>query len=71
MTHFWIDHNTCQSDRIFVEIDRRLCVAIIRTESGLDLHVYPRTDRLLWDDPFDRFQVDESEIMTLEQELEA
>lgn len=71
MTHFEIDHHTRQPDRIFVEIDRRLNVALIRTGAGLELQVYPRTDGQLWDCPFDMFEVDEAEIRTLEEELEA
>ncbi len=70
MTHFNIDHRTDQADRIFVEIDRRLDVCIIRTEAGLELRIYPRTDGALWEDPFTTFEVDEGEIAALEAEME-
>ena len=61
---------TEQPDRIYVEIDRRFNIAIERTEDGLALHVYPRTDGELWDTPFTTFEVDEAEIVALEQEME-
>jgi len=70
MTHFWIDHNTDQPDRIFVEVDRRLDVAIIRTEGGLEIRIYPRTGGELWDAPFATFEVDEAEIIALETAME-
>ena len=66
MTIFNIDLNTQQSDRIFVDVDCRFNVAIIRTEAGLELRIYPRTEGLLWDAPFDTFEVDEAEITALE-----
>lgn len=71
MTQFRIDHNTDQPDRIFVEVDRRLDVAIIRTETGLELRIYPRTNGQLWDSPFATFEVAEAEIRALEEEMEA
>ena len=71
MTAFNVDLNTEQPDRIFVEVDRRFNVAIERTETGLSLRVYPRTDGELWDSPFTTFEVDEAEIRQLEQELQA
>ena len=50
MTHFNIDQITELPDRIYVEVDHRLNVAIIRTETGLELRVYPRTGAAeLWD----------------------
>ncbi|MFL5285235.1 MAG: hypothetical protein ACJ8AW_30730 [Rhodopila sp.] len=70
MTAFSIDHNTDRPDRIFVEVDRSIDVAIIRTEAGLSIRVYPRTDGELWDDPFDTFEVDEAEILELEKDLQ-
>jgi hypothetical protein len=70
MTAYNIDQITEQPDRIFVEVDRRFNVAIIRTETGLELRVYPRTEGALWDDPFTTFEVDESEIAALEAEME-
>jgi hypothetical protein len=66
MTHFNIDQHTDQPDRIFVEVDHRLEVAIVRTEDGLELRIYPRTGGQLWDQPFTTFAVDEAEIVALE-----
>ena len=71
MTHFNIEQITEQSDRIYVEIDRRFNIVIERTEDGLALHVYPYTRGEVWDHPFATFEVDDSEIITLEQGLEA
>ena len=62
---------TEQPDRIYVEIDHRFNIVIERTEDGLALHAYPRTNGELWDHPFTTFEIDESEIVALEQELEA
>jgi hypothetical protein len=70
MTAFNIDLNTEQPDCIYVEVDRRFHVVIERTEAGLELRVYPRTDGELWDAPFDSFEVDEAEIIALEQATE-
>ncbi len=70
MTTFNIDLITDQPDRLYVEIDRRFNVVIERTEDGLALHVYPRTDGELWDTPFTTFEVDEAEIRALEHEME-
>jgi len=71
MTAFNIDLNTDQSDRLFVEVDGRFNLAIERTETGLELRVYPRTEGLLWDAPFTTFEVNEDEVRALEQEMEA
>jgi hypothetical protein len=69
MTAFNIDLLTEQPDRIFVEVDRRFDVAIIRTETGLAIRIYPRTDGELWCDPFTTFEVDEAEIIEREKEI--
>jgi len=69
MTKFNIQHSTGLSDRACVTIDGRLIVALIRTEDGLEIAVYPITGGQIWDDPFDRFTVDEAEIRELEREL--
>lgn len=61
---------TSQPDRLYVEIDRRFNVVLVRTASGLSLRVYPRTNGELWDDPFDTFEVDEAEIIALEPQPE-
>jgi len=71
MTTYDIEQLTDQPDRIYVEIDRRFNVVIERTEDGLALHIYPRTNEELWDHPFTTFEIDEAEIIALEQELEA
>jgi hypothetical protein len=70
MAAFNIDLNTELPDRIFVEVDSRFDVAIIRTESGLDLRIYPRTKGELWDAPYATFAVDEANVIALEQEME-
>jgi hypothetical protein len=70
MTVFNLEHLSEQPDRIYVEIDRRFNVVIERTEDGLALHVYPRTNGELWDYPFATFEVAEAEIVGLEQEME-
>lgn len=70
MTAFNIEQLTEQPGRIYVELAHRFNVVIERTETGLALHVYPRTSGELWDSPFANFEVDESEILTLEEEME-
>lgn len=70
MNAFNIDFTSDQPDLIFVDIDRRFNVAIERTEAGLSLRIYPRTNGELWDDPFTTFEVDEAEILELEKELQ-
>ena len=69
MTKFNIQRMTDRPDRVFVAIDDRLDVAIIRTADGLKVEVYPITDGEIWDDPYDRFEVDEGQIRELEREL--
>jgi hypothetical protein len=69
MTTYNIDLITDQPDRIHVDVERRFNVTIIRTATGLELRIYPRTDGELWDAPFTTFEVDESEIFALEAEL--
>ena len=66
MTTFNIDLKTERPDRIFVEVDRRFDVAIIHTETGLELQIYPRTNGELWEYPFTTFEVHEAEIPALE-----
>jgi hypothetical protein len=70
MTAYNIDLITEQPDRISVEIDRQFNVVIERRADGLALHVYPRTNGELWDAPFTTFEVDETEILALEQDME-
>jgi len=69
MTHFNIEQITDQPDRIYVEVEHRFNVVIERTKTRLALHVYPRTAGELWDSPFATFEVDESEIFALEEEI--
>ena len=71
MTAFNIDLTTDLPDRIYVEVDRRFDVTIIRTETGLELRIYPRTKGELWDDPFTTFEVNEAEVIQLESQMEA
>jgi len=70
MTVFTLEQITEQPDRIYIEIDRRFNVVLERTVDGLALHVYPRTNAELWDYPFTTFEVDESQILALEQDME-
>jgi hypothetical protein len=70
MTRYAIEQITDQPDRIHVEVDDRFNLAIVRTETGLEIRVYPRTEGMLWDAPFTTFEVDEQEIRTLEEEME-
>ncbi len=69
MTAFDIDLKTEQPDCIYVEIDRRFNIAIVRIETGLSMRFYPRTDGELWDEPFTTFEVNEQEIVALEAEM--
>jgi len=71
MSKFKFEFSDYQLDRAFVTIDNRFDVALIRTDDGLRIHVYPITDGQVWDDPCERFEVDEDEIRELERELEA
>ena len=68
MTKFNIQHNTGLSDRVFVTLDDRFDVAVIRTEDGLRLEIFPITDGEAWCDPCDRFEVSEADIRELERE---
>jgi hypothetical protein len=69
MTKFNIQHSGDRPDRVFVAIDNRFDVSIIRTEGGLHLQVYPITDGQVWDDPVARFEVDDDEVRALEEEM--
>jgi hypothetical protein len=51
-------------------VHRRFNIVIERTEDGLALHVYPYTHGEMWDCPYTTFELDESEIIALEQEME-
>lgn len=69
MTKFHIQHNTGLPDRVFVALDDRFDVALIRTASGLAIEVFPITDGEVWCEPCDRFAVDEEEIRKLGREM--
>ncbi|HEY4313339.1 MAG TPA: hypothetical protein VGN12_28070 [Pirellulales bacterium] len=69
MTRFNIEQITEQDDTIYVEIDHRFNVALVRTDTGLDLRVYPVTNGKIWDYPYITFTADESEFAELEAEL--
>jgi hypothetical protein len=69
MTYFNIEQNTGLDDRIFVNLDNRFNVALIRIEDGLRIEVFPITDGKHWSDPSDSFELHESEIRALEREL--
>lgn len=51
-------------DRIYVLVDGKLDVVIIRTDEGLVIDVYPKD----WDFPFDTFTIWDGEIAALEEE---
>jgi hypothetical protein len=68
MTRFNIQHNTGLSDRVFVSLDDRFDVALIRTEGGLRIEVFPITDGEVWCEPSDAFEVCEEDIRALERE---
>ena len=69
MTRFNIEQITDLPDRIYVEVDRRFNLALVRTDTGIELHVYPLTDGEIWDSPFTTFTVDEAEFADSEAEL--
>lgn len=71
MIAFEFEYDAEQPDRIFLEINRRYNIAIEQTETGLSLRIYPRTDGQLWDYPFATFDVEETEVVALEREMEA
>ena len=70
MTKFSIQHNTGLPDRVFISLDDRFDAALIRTELGLRIEVYPITDGEVWCDPSHAFDVDEAEILELEKGIE-
>jgi hypothetical protein len=69
MSKFELNLSDYQMDRAFVVIDDRYDVTLIRTANGLSIEVRPITDGEVWDDPFQRFEVEECEIEALELEL--
>jgi hypothetical protein len=69
MTKFTIEHDADLPDRVSVTVDGRFLAALIRTGDGLSINVYPITGGEVWDDPCDRFEVDEDEIRELEKEI--
>jgi hypothetical protein len=71
MIAFEFEYYPEQPDRIFLEVNRRYNIVIEQTEMGLSFRVYPRTDGQLWDYPFATFEVQETEVVTLERDMEA
>lgn len=62
-------HDIRLSDHIFLTLGDRFEIALIRTTDGLTIEVYPITGGEVWDNPFDRFDVNEEEIRKLEREM--
>jgi hypothetical protein len=62
-------HDVRLPDHVFVTIDDRFEIALIRTSDVLMIEVRPITGGEVWDNPFDRFDVDEEEIRALEREM--
>ncbi len=56
-------------DHVFIALDDRFEIALIRGADGLSIEVYPITGDVVWDNPFDRFEVDEEVIRKLEREM--
>jgi hypothetical protein len=71
MSIFNIHLMTAQPDRLYVEVDHRFDVVIVRTETGLSFRVYPRTDGESWRDPFTTFELDERDIQALEKKIKS
>ena len=65
-----VQHDHERPDRVFVMLDNRFDVALIRTREGLTLEVSPVTDDEVWDDPVERFEVGEEEMTNMEREIE-
>ena len=61
--------DTPHADVCTLELGGRFRIAVERQEAGFALHVYPRTNGVLWDFPFTTFEVDEAEILALESEM--
>ena len=70
MTAFDIERIADLPNCLYVDVANRFNIAIERTETGLSLRVYPRTEGELWDAPFVTFEVDEAEIAALEAQME-
>ena len=69
-----IFHNSDGTRRAILWIDDRFLIEIRRfaapTYSGrLVIHVYPITDGEVWDNPYEIFTVDESDVIELETEM--
>ena len=70
MTAFETEIATDQSDRAYVRVDNRYDIAIIRTDDGIELHVYPITNGEGWIDPLETFTIYEADIEAAEREME-
>jgi hypothetical protein len=62
-------HDVRLPDHVFITLDDRFEIALIRTGDGLTIEVYPITGGEVWDNPCDRFDVDEEAIRELEREM--
>lgn len=70
MAKFSIQHTDALPGHVFAMVDDRYDVAIIRTESGLTLEVYPVSDGEVWCEPIATFEVDDAQITELETQKE-
>ena len=64
-----VRHDAFLPGHVFLTLDDRFDVVLIRTGDGLEIEVYPITGGEVWDNPFTTFEVDESEIRELEREM--
>jgi hypothetical protein len=62
-------HDLRLPGHVFVTLDDRFEIGLSRIGDGLTIEVYPITGGVVWDNPFDRFDVDEEEIRGLEREM--
>jgi hypothetical protein len=69
IANFSARHDAGLPAHVFVTLDDRFEIALIRSADGLSIEVYPITGGVVWDNPFDRFEVDEEVIRKLEQEM--
>lgn len=66
MSTFEIEHKPAEyEDRIYVTVDGKFELAIVRTPEGIDIHVYPKD----WDYPIDTFTVLDEDVPAAESEV--
>ncbi len=70
MAKFSVQHTDGLPDRVFAMVDDRYDVAVIRTDTGLTLEVYPVTEGEVWCEPVATFEINDAEIAKLETEME-